>query len=47
MSNVSLFNQPNIRDEQFFEVDSNLGHMLSFTPEWSSKYFRKWAKGVS
>ena len=30
--NVSLFNQPDITDEQFFEVDSNLGHMLYFTP---------------
>ena len=47
MDNVSLFNQPNITDEQFFEVDSNLGHMLYFTPEWSPKHFRKWAKVVS
>ena len=35
--NVSLFTQPNITDKQFFEVDSNLGHMLYFTPEWSPK----------
>ena len=47
MDNVSLFNQPNITDEQFFEVDSNLGHMLYFNPEWSPKHFRKWAKVVS
>ena len=37
MDNVSLFNQPNITDEQFFEVHSNLGHMLYFTPEWFPK----------
>ena len=47
MSNVSLFNQPNITDEQLFEVDSNLGHILYLTPEWSRKHFRKWAIVVS
>ena len=40
-------NQPNIADEQFFEVDSNLGHMLYFSLEWSPKHFRKWAIVVS
>ena len=47
MDNVSLFNQPDITDEQFFEVDSNLEHMLYFTLEWSPKHFRKWAEVVS
>ena len=44
--NVSLFNQPDITDEQFFEVDSNLGHMLYFTPSWSPEHFTKWTNIV-
>ena len=47
MSNVSSFNQPNITDEQFLEVDSNLGYMLYFTPEWCPKHLSKMAKVVS
>ena len=47
MSNVSSFNQLNITDDQFFEVDSNLGYMLYFTPEWCPKHFSKMAKVVS
>ena len=47
MSNVSSFNQLNITDDQFFEVDSNLVYMLYFTPEWCPKHFSKMAKVVS
>ena len=47
MRNVSSFNQPNITDEQFLEVDNNLVFMLYFTPEWCPKHFSKMAKVVS
>ena len=44
--NVSMFNQPDPTDEQFFKVNSSFGLMLCFTPIWSHKHFRKWVKGV-
>ena len=47
MSNVSSFSQPYITDEQFLEVDSNLGYMLYFTPERCPKHLSKMAKVVS
>ena len=39
--NVSLSNQPEITDEQLFEVNNTLGQMLCFTHVQSQVHFIK------